>query len=66
MLLDVFISDAERLNRNKVFENPKNICLRLDSREWKKRVISMGYNPIVITVHHNRRDCVAVCGSCCI
>jgi hypothetical protein len=57
--------DAERLDRDEVFENSKEICLRLVSREWKKRVVSVGYDTIVKTVHHHWRDCVMVCGSCC-
>jgi hypothetical protein len=52
--------EAERLDRDEVFENSKEICLRLVSREWKKRVVYMGYNTIVITVHHHRRDRVVV------
>jgi len=55
---------AERLDRDEVFENAKEIRLRLVSREWKKRVVSMGYDTIVIIVHHHWRDCVVVCGSC--
>jgi hypothetical protein len=53
--------DVERLDRDEVFENSKEICLRL---EWKKRVASVGYDTIVITVHHHQRDRVVVCGSC--
>jgi hypothetical protein len=62
--LDVFILDVERLDRDEVFENSKEIRLRLVSREWKKRVVSVGYDTIVITVHHHRRDHVVVCESC--
>jgi hypothetical protein len=61
----VFILDAERLDRNKVFENSREVRLRLVGRERSNRVISVGYNTIVITVHHNQRDCAVVQGSCC-
>ncbi len=54
------------LGRDKVFENLKEVRLRLVSWEGSKRVISVNHNAIVITVHHYWRYCVMVWGRCCI
>ena len=56
----VLILDPEWLGRDEVFEDSKEVCLRLAGREGTNRVISVDYDAVVITVHHNRRDCVVV------
>ena len=43
-----------------MFEDSKEVRLRLVGREGTNRVISVNHNAVVITVHHNRRDCVVV------
>jgi hypothetical protein len=63
--LYVFISNLEWLSSNKVFENAKNIGLWLVGRKWSERFVPMGNNPIVITINHDKRDCVMAFGCCC-
>ena len=52
--------DPEWLGRNEVFEDLKEVRLRLVSREGSKKVVSVNHDAIVITVHHDWRYCVVV------
>ena len=43
-----------------MFEDLKEVRLRLAGRDEANRVISVDNDAIVITVHHDQRDCVLV------
>ncbi len=64
--LHVFVLHAEWLSGNEVFENAKNNCLWLIGRKWAEGFLPMRNYPIVITIDHNKRDCVIAFGCCCI
>jgi hypothetical protein len=45
------------MGRDEVLEGSKEIRLRLVGREGSRIVISVENNAVVITVHHDRRNC---------
>jgi hypothetical protein len=45
---------------DQVLEDSKEVHLRLVGRERSRKVISMENNAVVITVHHDRRNCTMV------
>ena len=48
------------MGRDKVFEDSKEVHLRLVGREGLRRFISMENNAVVFTVHYSRRNCAMV------
>jgi hypothetical protein len=48
------------MGRDEVLESLKEVHLRLVGREGLRKVISMENNAVVITVHHDRRNCTIV------
>ncbi len=52
--------DLKCLGRDEVVEGLKEVRLRLVGREGLNRVISMDNDAVIITVHHNRRNCAMV------
>ena len=52
--------DLECLGRDEVLEGSKEVRLRLVGREGSSRVISVGNDAVIITVHHDRRNCAMV------
>jgi hypothetical protein len=48
------------MGRDEVLEGSKEVRLRLVGREGSRRIISVENNAVVITVHHDRRNCAMV------
>ena len=48
------------MGRDKVLEGLKEVHLRLVGREESRRVFSVEKSAVVITVHHDRRNCAMV------
>ncbi len=57
---NVLILNSECMGRDEVLESLKEVHLRLVGREGLRKVISMENNAVVITVHHDRRNCTIV------
>ncbi len=66
MQLHLFVSYVEWLSGYEVFEKTKNICLWLVGGKWMEGFIPSGNCPIVITINHDKRDCIVTFGCCCI